>query len=506
MTSPAVVPRPMRPGHLVNWLAAAVVAVILTPWPAEAAKRVALVVGNASYEAIPALPNPMRDAAATRDALTEAGFEVVHLADGTLPAFQATLDAFAKKVEAAGEDAAAVVFYAGHAVQLAGTNYLLPIDVKPRTDADVPGQSVSLTDILKRLDATKARTKIVILDSCRDNPFVNPAGARGLALTLLDGAGAGPAGETGLARIESKGGTLVAFSTSPGATAADGTGEHSPFAAAFLKLVREPGLPVEQLFRQVRLAVYETTGGQQTPWETSSLTTPFSFFEGPPQTAADTVETTGSTGAAQVTTAALTGQTAAEAFRTALYWDTLDAYRLFLAAHPDDLLALRVHRILTLRQEEMAWAEAVRDGTKDAFALYLRLFPGSSHAEAAMRLAATAPERARLQLAAVCPAPAPALKPTKTKLTPAPAPKKTKKATTKPRRAPAPADDFEEPVWVERPVRTYDPGPAIAVDIIGGAIFGGMSRPRPPRMRDDGGYRPMPQRQPMPTSPSYGYR
>lgn len=505
MTSPAEAPRrPVRPVHVVNWLAATIVAITLAPWPAEAAKRVALVVGNASYEAIPALPNPMRDAAATRDALTEAGFDVVHLADATLPAFQATLDAFAKKVEAAGEDAAAVVFYAGHAVQLAGTNYLLPIDVKPRTDADVPGQSVSLTDILKRLDATKARTKIVILDSCRDNPFVNPAGARGLALTLLDGADATSRGETGLARIESKGGTLVAFSTSPGATAADGTGEHSPFAAAFLKLVREPGLPVEQLFRQVRLAVYETTGGQQTPWETSSLTTQFSFFEGSLQTAADTVETTGSTGAAQITTAALGGRTAAEAFRSALYWDTPDAYRLFLAAHPDDALALRVHRILTLRQEEMAWAEAVRDGTKDAFALYLRLFPGSSHAEAAMRLAATAPERAKLQLAAVCPAPA--LKPTKTKVTPAPAPKKTKKAATKPRRAPAPVDDFEEPVWVERPVRSYDPGPAIAVDIIGGAILGGMGRPRPPRMRgDDGGYRPMP-RQPMPMSPNYRYR
>jgi uncharacterized caspase-like protein len=209
------------------------------------------------------LPNPANDAAATKAALEQAGFEVVHVADANLAAMRATLDSFARKVEQAGAGSSAVVFYAGHAVQMAGVNYLLPIDIKPEKSTDMPALAVSLGDILKRLDLTGATTKIVILDACRDNPFATAGRARGLAMALIDGAGRDD--EAGLARIESKGGTLVAFSTSPGSTAADGAGEHSPFAAAFLKLVREPGLPVEQLFRRVRLAVHDATGGEQTP-------------------------------------------------------------------------------------------------------------------------------------------------------------------------------------------------------------------------------------------------
>ncbi len=483
----------VRRAAQLKWIAAALVAFVAMCEPASAAKRIALVVGNAAYQTIPALANPANDARATRDALEQSGFEVVHVADASLGAMRATLEVFSKKVEQAGADVATVVFYAGHAVQLAGTNYLLPIDVKLEKDSDIALQAVSLGDILKRLDATAARTKIVILDACRNNPFSDAGKARGLALQLVDGAAPPRDEEAGLARIESKGGTLVAFSTSPGATAADGADNHSPFATAFLKNMREPGLPVEQLFRRVRLAVHEATGGAQTPWETSSLTADFNFVDAP-ATGAKLPRIDEAAAGVRPSRAAFEGKNGLQAYEKAILWDQPIGYRLFLEAYPDDPQALRIMRMLTQRQEETAWAETVRAGDAESYQLFLRLYPGSAHGAEADALALTSPKRANLRSASVCIAPVPTrgmpepqIRKTNAKPT-APAKKVQDQRVRKPKTAAVPPRgrrpvvEYEEDDYSPPPRPGFDPGAAMAIGVIGGAILGGGYGPsRGPR-------------------------
>lgn len=383
-------------------LGLACAALFISAAAAEAQRRIAFVVGNGDYRSVAKLPNALNDASATATVLREAGFDVVPATDATLGGMREALASFIGKVGQAGPGTTALVYYAGHAVQLDGSNYLLPVDVRPESSAGIPGQSLSLSDILRRLDATAAVAKIVILDACRNNPFVSQDLARGLSLHLVDGATEGARSEAGLARIESRSGTFVAFATSPGATAADGAGSNSPFTQALLRQIREPGLPVEQLFRRIRLDVHDATGGQQLPWDTSSLISDFSFFARGPATPPGTRAETPASLSVRPTAAALRAMPAADAYRAAIAWDRPDIYRGFLAAQPDDERALLVHRLVSQRTEEAAWAETVRAGDAESYRLFVRLFAGSQHAGEALRLAATAPPR-QTRIAAVCP-------------------------------------------------------------------------------------------------------
>lgn len=381
---------------------------------ADAGSRVALVIGNGAYRSVSPLPNPVRDADSVRQVLEDAGFDVVHASDVTAEGMRASLDIFAGKADQASE---AVVYFAGHAVQMFGANHLLPVDLTISQPSDIARQSLSLDDILKRLDATSAKAKIVILDACRDNPFVANQGVRGLAVALVDDGAAGGAeralgSEAGLARVASKGGTLVAFSTSPGSTAADGTGAHSPYTAAFLDLVREPGLPVEQLFRQVRSKVDETTGGTQLPWETSSLTASFSFFAAAANVAGAETHASERADLSRVrpSEASLRDSGGSDAYRTAIHWDDPLIYRHFLVLYPEDRRALRIHRILSQRREEVAWS-LVAGGSSEDLRLFLSLYPESVHLAEAQALLAKAANRAPSRIAALCPVPKPILAP-----------------------------------------------------------------------------------------------
>jgi uncharacterized caspase-like protein/opacity protein-like surface antigen len=389
-------------------------ALALNASAAMAQKRFAFVIGNGGYASVPKLPNALNDAAATRSVLQEAGFDVVPATDASLAGLRSALDVFIDKVRQGGPGTTALVYYAGHAVQLDGSNYLLPVDIRPETSAGIPNQSLSLSDILRRLDAAGALSKIVILDACRDNPFAARELSRGLALQLVDGASDGIRSEAGLARVDSRSGTFVAFSTSPGSAAADGTGSNSPFTTAFLKEVREPGLPVEQLFRRIRLSVHDATSGVQIPWDTSSLITDFSFFQRPPGSTAAPQTQAATTGSVSLVTrptaAALRSMASADAYRAAIAWDRRDIYRSVLDIRPDDERALRLHRILEQRTEETTWSETVKAGDAESFRLFARLYPGSSHVGDALRLASTAPSRNRVQAAAMCPV-CPALEP-----------------------------------------------------------------------------------------------
>ncbi|CAD5260139.1 conserved exported hypothetical protein [Bosea sp. 62] len=397
-------------------LAAIAGALALAISPAVAQqRRFAFVMGNGAYQNIAKLPNALGDANATRAMLQEAGFDVTAATDLSLAGLRSALDVFVEKVKQSGAGATTLVYYAGHAVQLDGANYILPTDVRVETSANIPNQSLSLTEILRKLDAAGARSKIAILDACRNNPFAGRELSRGLALQMVDGANEGIRSEAGLARIDSSSGTFVAFATSPGSTAADGTGPNSPFTTAFLREAREPGLPIEQVFRRIRLAVYDATSGTQIPWDTSSLITDVAFFQRPasaaPAQPAGTPAVAGAIPlAARPTAAALRAMSLADAYRTAIAWDRRDIYRSALAINPDDQSALRLHRILAQRTEETAWAETVLAGDAESLKLFARLYPGSQHENEALRLAASAPSRNRVQVAQTCPI-CPALQP-----------------------------------------------------------------------------------------------
>ncbi|TQI72653.1 putative caspase-like protein [Bosea sp. AK1] len=390
--------------YLVIALAAVFVTFGLGATPAFAQKRFAFVVGNGGYANVTKLPNALNDANATRSMLQEAGFDITPALDLSLAGLRSALDVFVDKVRRGGPDATALVYYAGHAVQLDGANYILPTDIRPQIGTNIAEQSLSLSDILRRLDGAGAKSKIAILDACRDNPFAGRQVARGLALQIVDGANEGISNEAGLARIDSGSGTFVAFATSPGSTAADGTGANSPFTTAFLREAREPGLAVEQIFRRIRLAVYDSTNGTQIPWDTSSLITEFSFFQRPAGAPAAQAATAGNVPlTARPTLASLRGMSPADAARTAIAWDRSDIYGNALAINPEDQNALRLNRILAQRTDERAWAEAVLAGDAESFRLYARLYPVSDHTAAALRLAATAPSRNRVQVAQTCP-------------------------------------------------------------------------------------------------------
>jgi uncharacterized caspase-like protein/opacity protein-like surface antigen len=390
--------------YLVVTLAAIFAAFSLGATPALAQKRFAFVVGNGGYANVTKLPNALNDANATRAMLQEAGFDITPALDLSLAGLRSALDVFIDKVRRGGPDATALVYYAGHAVQLDGANYILPTDIRPQIATSIADQSLSLSDILRRLDGAGAKSKIAILDACRNNPFADRTTARGLALQIVDGANDGISSEAGLARIDTGSGTFVAFATSPGSTAADGAGANSPFTTAFLREAREPGLAVEQIFRRIRLAVYDSTNGTQIPWDTSSLITEFSFFQRPAGAPAPQAASAGNVPlTARPTLSSLRGMSPADAARTAIAWDRSDIYGNALAINPEEQNALRLNRILAQRTDERAWAEAVLAGDAESFRLYARLYPVSDHTAAALRLAATAPSRNRVQVAQTCP-------------------------------------------------------------------------------------------------------
>src|SRR5271156_6829054 len=237
-------------------------------WGAQTAfaeNRIALVIVESNYRAVAALPNPANDAKAMSQLLGEAGFEVQSAADLSQNEMQEKVSDFTAKVAAEGPDTVALVFYAGHGLQIDGENYLVPVDVDPKREADIPLQAVRLNDVLNTLTSVPSKMRILLLDACRNDPFsaVNKTAGRGLA--IVDAKTGAP-------------GTFVSFSTSPGAEAEDGDGTDSPYTSALLLAAKQQGLSIEDTFRHVRVSVNKATAGRQTPWDSSSLTDEFSFF------------------------------------------------------------------------------------------------------------------------------------------------------------------------------------------------------------------------------------
>ncbi|MEP7280365.1 MAG: caspase family protein [Rubrivivax sp.] len=261
------------------WLAGGVLPGLFTARPAAAAdavagSRVALVIGNGAYRSAP-LKNPVRDAEAVAASLQALGYEVVLRRNTDLRGMIEALREFSVR---ASRSAVRLLFYAGHGIQAKGRNYLLPVDTEPQSEDDIAAKAADVGEFIDRLTAIKHGLNIVVLDACRVNPFaggviVGPDGRR------FKFRGMTPAG---LAPLDAPVGTLVAFSTAPNGIALDGpSGEHSIYAKHLLANLPTPGLPVEQLFKRVRIGVASETSRVQVPWESSSLTTDFCFKADP---------------------------------------------------------------------------------------------------------------------------------------------------------------------------------------------------------------------------------
>jgi hypothetical protein len=259
-------------GILRLWLALA--AGLLAMAPALAEPRIALVVGNGAYQGVSGLDNPPRDARLMAETLTGLGFEVTLLADASLSDMRGGFARFGQALRAAGPEATGLFYYAGHGVQSFGSNYLLPVDAQLTDAADLDLVAIEAQSVLRQMASARNKTNFVILDACRNNPFA--------AIPDLN--------DNGLAEMKAPTGTFLAYATEPRAVALDGIGDNSPFTAALAQAMTRPGLPVEQMFKSVRVAVLEATGGLQTPWDTSSLTADFTFKAADPAAAVDLAE------------------------------------------------------------------------------------------------------------------------------------------------------------------------------------------------------------------------
>ena len=226
---------------------------------ALAAGRVALVVGNSTYAHIARLPNPENDAADMAAALRRLGFEVTTAQDADRASLNEALRVFTR--ESVGADMA-LVFYAGHGLEMDGVNYLVPVDARLERDTDVRFETVVLDDVLAA--TAGASLRMVILDACRNNPLARSM-QRTVARRSVSGGSFGDLNEDLLGDE-----TLVAYAAAAGTTAADGRGRNSPYTAALLAHLEEP-LELSALFRRIRARVLESTDGQQRPHEYASL-------------------------------------------------------------------------------------------------------------------------------------------------------------------------------------------------------------------------------------------
>ena len=237
---------------------AAIVAILFASTAlASISQRVALVIGNASYQHVPMLANPLNDAADIGTSLGRLGFTVTVMENAGRTELWNGLQEFAL---AASASEMAIVFYAGHGIEVDKRNFLVPVDARLMSDADIEFETVPLELVSRAVERARG-FRLIILDACRDNPFT----------VAMQRAGATRSIGRGLAPVEPTGGMLVAYAAKEGTVAADGKGRNSPYTSALLAHLEEPGLEVNLLFRQVRDAVVAATGGRQVPFTYGSL-------------------------------------------------------------------------------------------------------------------------------------------------------------------------------------------------------------------------------------------
>lgn len=227
-------------------------------------KRLALVVGNGSYTHSMELANPVNDARAMKEALTKVGFEVDEYENLDQAGLKRAIDRFGDKLK---QYSVGLFFYAGHGIQSKGSNYLIPVNAEIQSEQQVEYDCVQADRVLGQMEAAGSKINIVILDACRNNPF-----ERSWSRAI---------GGTGLAFMNAPSGSLIAYSTSPGRTASDGSGSNGLYTSALLENIKNPGINILQMFQNVRRTVASRSDKQQIPWESTSLTNDFFFVNNP---------------------------------------------------------------------------------------------------------------------------------------------------------------------------------------------------------------------------------
>jgi hypothetical protein len=300
--------------------------------PASGNQRIALVIGNNAYPEAP-LFNPVNDADAVSRALAELGFEVVKATDADLAGMQRALLEFTGRIQ---DGATALVFFAGHGIQANGRNYLVPVDASLESAGRLRFEALEMADILEELEYSGSKLNLVILDACRNNPFLGRArGASG-----------------GLAAVDAATGTLIAYATAPGATASDGSGRNGLYTEHLLQALRIPNLQAEEVFKQVRIGVAEYSGGEQVPWESSSLTGDFIFNQRMDPTAAAQNAVPAAAPAAAGSAPGRDGSAEMLFWQTVLADDRVEGYRAYLDRFPAGLFAaLAANRIALLDEQ-----------------------------------------------------------------------------------------------------------------------------------------------------------
>jgi uncharacterized caspase-like protein/uncharacterized protein YraI len=346
---------------------------------AVAETRVALVIGNSAYRNATALPNPVNDARAVAAKLTSIGFEVALYEDLDGQAFRVALGDFSEKALNAD---LALVFYAGHGIEMNGQNYLIPVDAKMKSEATAQFEAVPLEQVLSAAREA-GKLGLVMLDACRNNPFATTmtrktgtrSVSRGLAPISVEG-------ETGM---------LISFAAEAGKTAEDGDAQHSPYTAALLTVLDQPGLEVGRMFRTVRAKVKETTGGVQVPIEQAQLPDQDIFLVAgatPAPTPVPNPVPSPNPVPAPAEDALLVYLTALQSGQRAPMED-------FIRRYPDHPRAADARAVVAGMAETEFWTSTQTKDTEDAYRAYLLGFPqGRYRAAAEARIAsyATPPE------------------------------------------------------------------------------------------------------------------
>jgi uncharacterized caspase-like protein len=337
-------------------------------------RRIALVVGVSNYKHAPRLGNTLNDARDIGKALERVGFEVELLIDPD----RASLEAGVRKLRQRAQGAdASLLYYAGHALELGGRNWLLPVETELQSDRDLRFEGLDLDSVLEQMEGT-SRFSLVFLDACRDNPFRTKIAA-----------GTREAPTRGLARVNPGSGTFIAFSTAPGTVAQDGTGANSPFAGALLKRIEIAGLELRRMLSEVRVDVRESTGGRQIPWENSALEGDF-FFSKP---------------AVNAPSAATVAP--AQADRELAFWNSISAsrdpadFRAYLAQFPQGFFAELARNRMAQLQVALAGPAVAPEASKPATLPPSPSVPATPtitaatpfHETMAQRFAAVAPSR-----------------------------------------------------------------------------------------------------------------
>jgi uncharacterized caspase-like protein len=339
--------------------------------PASAEPRIALVIGNAAYAKGP-LKTPLADAGLIATALNSVGFEIVEGADLGQADLRAKFREFLDKVQAAGPDVIAMVYFSGYGLEYEGENYLVPVDARLDRETDILIDAIRVSDLVRPLVGSPGRARIVVVDGARTLPF---------ALT-------GAKLARGLGAMEAPPGTLIAASASPGTVSAEETVAYGSYAKALAEMIRTPGLDLGAIFMRARVRTHVSTQGAQTPWHVSALTDPIVLNPGGPDAGPPDPSQPAAPPAAMIASQKprpMRELSVEDAYALAIERDELPTYVEYVQAYPRSPYAKRIWAQIRARREALAWMRAVQRNTPEAYWTYLRRYPGGVYAFDAQR-------------------------------------------------------------------------------------------------------------------------